>query len=310
MRAHGLTSGRSKDRPPHCYRAIKTLASLSLCSVILLSGWLVGADPSDPTGADIHCAWLDQESLELHIGLALPAETPESPMWVLTVAADRFSDGIYAWQLHLSEQFESVLIIPNDFLTARNFSLSQVGIEVVEHVPGAFLRLRIPRYDVIAELIAPGDRVDVHALWMQQTPIVSFAVPAPGDGTVATSIAGGGATVDEPEPHGEPSTSPLPDRDEYRRGEPIVWRFVLLDGESGDPMLRVGASFTLARAQEKGPYEIVLLRWIQQDPETGILEYEIGTASLDAGTYELIVATMLSAEAYRMQVRILPPAAD
>ncbi|MFC2099373.1 hypothetical protein ACFLSF_00875 [Candidatus Bipolaricaulota bacterium] len=307
MRAHSAASGPSKGRPPFWCAFVRALAIPTLFCALLTIAW--GSAKADDTvfdGGATHCAWVDGASLELHIELDAPGDVAQPMTWVLTVTADRSADGIFAWQMHLGEGIESVLIIPNDFLTARNFTLSQIGIEMLGQAAGASLRLRIPRREVIAELVAPGNRIDVHALWIQQAPIVSLTVP-PATESVALE-AGGGATADESELSGEPSTSPLPTTSVYVRGEVIRRRFVRLDDKTGEPMLRVGSSYTLARAHENAPYEIVRVARIAQDPVTGILEYEIDTAPLQEGTYELIIVTALSAETYRLKLTILSSA--
>ena len=220
--------------------------------------------------------WLDGEVLELRIEMAEAGDAADGLTWVVTAVANRFADGIFAWQLHLSPQLESFLVIPNDFLTARNFSFAQLGIGVLQYEPGALLHIQIPRFGPIPELVSPGDRLDLHALWIAQAPLVSMVVPE-----LSAGPAGAGAEADV-DLSGSVSADPLPATREFARGALIQNRFLLEEGFTG-------ASLTLARKREETGYEIVRVHWLRPDPDTGIVSYALDTLGLAIGSYELVI---------------------
>jgi hypothetical protein len=54
--------------------------------------------------------------------------------------------------------------------------MGYLRVEVVASDPGRSLSLRTPRFGPIPELVAPGDAIEVHALWLQQQPIVTASL--------------------------------------------------------------------------------------------------------------------------------------
>jgi len=235
--------------------------------------------------------WLDGEVLELRIEMAEAGDAADGLTWVVTAVANRFADGIFAWQLHLSPQLESFLVIPNDFLTARNFSFAQLGIGVLQYEPGALLHIQIPRFGPIPELVSPGDRLDLHALWIGQAPLASMVVPE-----LSAAPAGAGAEADVDLP-GSLSADPLPAAREFARGELIERRFLLEEGFTG-------ASLTLARKTEQTGYEIVRVHWLRPDPDTGIVSYALDTLGLAIGSYELVITLTPVGPTHRSSIEI------
>jgi len=225
----------------------------------------------------------------------------ESHVWVLTAVAHRFEDGVFAWQLHCSETMDSILIVPNDFLTARHFSTGQLGIDIVLTADGEGLAVRLPIAGPIPRLIVPGDVLELHALWIQQSPLTSIVVPAVD--TVAAEPAGGGAGL----PEQAPSSSLLPTAVAYHQGEPIEHRFALTeasdDGESGP---RIVLSYTLMRLRDGRASEFVRFAHIAYDAPTGTYSYSIDTSSLTVGAYRLLVGSSDGTLSVHMDLSILP----
>jgi len=224
-------------------------------------------------------------------------ELPATATWVMTLLADRFADGVFAWQLHTSEGFESLLVIPNDFLTIRNFLPAALDIEIVRSNAEGRIEIRIPRKGPIPNLVSPGDRVRIHALWIRSEPLVEFAVPERGE------AAGGGGSAKGKGPR----TDPLPEERVFYRGETIENSFVLIDPETGKPRMYVAASYSLLRLREGEADQFLRFAQIAQDPDTGIFSYEIDTTRLTAGEYRLIISIGTGDESSEKVVEIIDP---
>lgn len=275
-----------------------------------LAVWATAAGAAEAfAGGRADVLWDDADVLSVRVALNdPPPEDALSLMWVVTVLADRFADGILAWQLHLSPTHESVVVIPNDFLTARSFPLAALGIEVVEHDAGQTLHIRIPRRAPILEFIAPGDRLEVHALWVQQEPLVTSRIP--------DSAGGGGTAVAAEDVHAEDEGAaesealtavPVPLLDVWPRGEALRHAFLLLDPRDGSVVAWGAATIAFLRIDEEGNPEIVEYLYRTPDPETGKIEYAFETSDLEEGVYEIIVWTSVSAESARRRIRIAAP---
>ncbi|RLE37747.1 hypothetical protein DRJ12_02415, partial [Candidatus Acetothermia bacterium] len=215
--------------------------------------------------------------------------------WVVTLIADRFADGIFAWQLHSSGSFESVLVIPNDFLTIRNFLPEALGIGITRSEQAGTFEVRIPKEEPVPNLVTPGDKIRIHALWIKSAPLVGFTVPESGE-----APAGGGGSAES-----EPGTDPLPAGDVFTRGEMIENSFVLIDPETGESRMYVAASYSLLRIWEGKADEFLRFAQIAQDPETGVLSYEIDTTRLSAGKYRLIISIGRGDERYEKTLEII-----
>jgi len=243
--------------------------------------------------------WVEGDVFSLGVRLEEGrGETASSEMWVVTLLADRFANGVFAWQLHYGEAFQNVLVVPNDFLTARKFSLEQLGIEVEHHQQGLELVLRIPCSGPLPALIAVGDRIAVHALWLQQEPLVVLDVRSE-----PTAVVEGGGGVSE-------TQEMVPPRSTYEQGEPIRHRFTVRDPETGDIVRFITASYTLLRVREGRSDEFVRFSHITRDPETGAFEYEIDTTKLREGEYRLIVAWSPNGETAVVTLRIIAPSSN
>jgi len=203
----------------------------------------------------LDCTWtLDSQYLEIRAGIDDSSIPSETHMWVLTVHTHRFEDGVFAWQLHYSEDIDSVLVIPNDFLTARHFTTLQLGIEIEFHELGNELSLRIPSQGPLPRLVAEGDLIELHALWIQQQPLASMRIPLLDN--LAAQQAGGGASVPGEETQ-TISSSPLPSLHIYEQGESISHQFVLEKPSEPDDIQRVVLSYTLMRVHEHRANEFV-----------------------------------------------------
>jgi len=235
--------------------------------------------------------WLEDGILDLRIEMAEVADATDGLTWVVTASTDRFQDGLFAWQLHWGTQLESFLVIPNDFLTARNFSFAQLGISVIEYEAGELLHIQFPRFGPIPELVSPGDRLDLHALWIGQAPVISMSVPKP-----EVALAGAGAELDI-DSTGVLSADPLPTMRALVRGGLIEGRFMLEAGFTG-------ASLTLARKTETASYEIVRVHWLRPDPSTGIVSYSMDTLGLAVGSYELVITLTPIGPTHRCTIEI------
>ena len=216
--------------------------------------------------------------------VALDAATPQTSseplVWVLTVDAFRFGDGIHSWQLHLSTTHASVVVIPNDFLVTQQFTLGQLHIDASASEPGKVLSLLVPRTGPIPEPIAPGDAIEVHALWIQQPPLTSIRVPERS----TTSGAGGG--IEDP---CAGAACYVPAQTVYAQGTPLSHAFPLMNAETGAPVDGGSARIALVRVSEGLADELISYLYREPDPATGLVSYEFDTSSLVAGDYDLIV---------------------
>jgi hypothetical protein len=224
-------------------------------------------------------------------------------MWVLTVYSHRFEDGIFAWQIHYSETIDSVLVLPNDFLTARNFTTEQLGIEAELAASGASLSLRLPILGAIPRLIGDGDLIDLHALWIQQEPLISMILPGPEG--LAILPAGGGASV--PASESEPvSTSMLPDVGVFVQGQPISHQFALQDPLATDGLQRLVLSYTLMRLHDDRSSEFARFAHVLYNFDTALYSYTIDTSALEPGHYRLLIGASNSSSSYQMELEIVP----
>ena len=249
-------------------------------------------------GGTLDILWADEATLVVHVVLDTPAPqtTSAALMWVVTVHAARFADGIASWQLHLSPTYASIVVIPNDFLATQRFTLEQLRVEVVASDPGRSLSLRIPRSGPIPELVVPGHAIDVHALWLQQPPIVTAFLP-----DVEPEGAGGGE-----QEGGRDRLIPL--ETAYILGAMIRHAFVLMDPATKQPALDGAALVGFVRIGGDGAGELVRYLYCEVDPETGVVTYEIDTTGLAAGTYEIIVrATPGATERRRIELVATSP---
>ena len=265
---------------------------------------------AESTGSDhgsLNMTWSDdQQHLDVQVATIAPASGAESHVWILTVYGHRFADGIFAFQIHYSAAMDSVLVLPNDFLTARNFTTEQLGIETELSDDGSQLSLRLPILGAIPRLIAEGDLVEVHALWVQQEPLLSAYVPAPGV-SAALLPAGGGATV--PGSSIKPtSTSPLPDPRSFVQGQSIDHQFSLGDVTAlGDGLQRIVLSYTLMRLHDDRTSDFVRFAHIAYDFDTSLYSYSIDTANLAPGRYSLIIGSSNSSVSTRAELEITAP---
>ncbi len=254
-------------------------------------------------GGWLDCTWsLDSHYLMIQAGIddsSIPADTY---MWVLTVYSHRFEDGLFAWQIHYSEDIDSVLVLPNDFLTARHFTTLQLGIEVELAVSGTELRLRLPIHGTIPRLIVAGDLIELHALWIQQESLISMRVPAPEN--LAVIQMGGGASIPASESE-TISTSPLPEVDRFEQGQPISHQFTLQGTPAPDVLQRIVLSYTLMRLHENQASEFVRFAHISYDFDTNIYSYTIDTSRLEPGRYSLLIGSSNSELSYRMELEII-----
>ena len=254
-------------------------------------------------GGWLDCTWsLDSQYLTIQAGIDDSSTPAETHMWVLTVYSHRFEDGEFAWQLHYSEDIDSVLVLPNDFLTARHFTTLQLGIDIESHEPGSKLSLRIPSQGPLPGLVAAGDLIELHALWIQQPPLVAMHVPAPE--VLAEQQAGGGASIPESE-SGKMSSSPLPTRYRYEQGEPISHQFILEKSPESDGIQRIVLSYTLMRVHENRADEFARFAHISYDFDTGIYSYTIDTSGLELGRYSLLIGFSNSALSSRIELEIV-----
>jgi hypothetical protein len=219
-------------------------------------------------GGTLDVSWADDATLSVEIVLdAAPASVGNTaPMWVLTVNARRFADGIHSWQLHLGPTHQSIVVVPNDFLVTQRFTFAQLRVEVAAFEPGKTMSLRIPRSGAIPNLIVPGDPLEVHALWIQQAPLALARVPEP---SVASPY--------------------VPSETVYEQGTPIRHAFYLTDPATGAPPELGAATIALMRRRENAADEIVRYIYRALDPSTGLISYEFDTTNLPAGIYALVV---------------------
>lgn len=253
-------------------------------------------------GGWLDCTWSqDAQYLEIRAGIDEPLSPSEAHMWVLTVYGHRFEDGIFAWQLHYSEDLDSVLVLPNDFLTARHFTTAQLGIGIESQELSSELTVRIPSQGPLPMLAAPGDLIEMHALWIQQPPLVSMLIPVLDN--LASQQAGGGATTPGREAQAM-STSPLPTRHRYEQGELISHQFIIEKTPDSDETQRIVLSYSLLRVHHDGPDEFARFSHIPFDFETETYLYEIDTTGLPPGTYRLLIGSANTALTFRMDLEI------
>jgi len=287
-------------RPPLPKNGVKMNGrSIALFVFILISSSVaVQADRIAFDAGYVECGWVNETTLV--VAAQLNEVLGQNGTWVLTVIADRFDDGIFAWQLHASASYKSVLVMPNDFLTARNFLPESLDVETDLAEDGGKIEVRIPKDGPIPNLVAPGDLIRIHALWIGSEPLVEFPVP---DFTVRISAGGGGGAEE-----GGIRTDPLPAGSVFPRGEKIANSFVLIDPDTGSPRLYVAASYSLLRIREGKADEFLRFAQIEQDRETGLLSYEIDTARLTPGKYRLIVTVGPGEERFEKVLEIVSPA--
>jgi hypothetical protein len=265
-----------------------------LAAMCALASFAAAAETTAFPGGTLDVLWSDEATLSLRV--VLDASAPQTAsttalMWVVTVHASRFADGITSWQLHLSPTYASVVVIPNDFLATQRFTLEQLRVEVAASDPGRSLSLRIPRYGSIPELVAPGDAIEVHALWLQQAPIVTACLP-----DIEPEGAGGGGR----EGGGDKL---VPPQQICTFGATIRHEFVLMDPATERPALEGAVRVGLVRIRGEGAGELVRYLFCEADPKTGVVMYEIDTTGLVAGTYEIIVhATPGTTERQRIEI--------
>jgi len=259
----------------------------------------LGAGEVTFVGGHAELSW-SAEGGWLEIEAAVANGDADTHVWVLTVSTRRFDDGLFAWQLHLSETVDSVLVLPNDFLTARHFSTAQLGIATALSPDGCGLVIRIPTDGPIPNFVAPGDVIELHALWIQQAPLASVVV-APVN-TLAVGPAGGGGDAAVT----DPATSPLPTATVYRRGEPIAHRFVLVNPPADEDGSRVVLSYTLMAVHDGRASEFARFAHITYDAATGTYSYSIDTTSLAAGAYRLLIGSSNGTLATQIDLSIVP----
>ncbi len=253
-----------------------------ICVIPLLCAGVAQAETTSFPNGTLNVFWVSDTVLSVSLSLdaPLPQTGGVSLMWVVTVNAVRFADGIHSWQLHASSTHRSIVVIPNDFLVARQFGLAQVGIEVATFEPGKALSLLIPRKGAIPELVVPGDTLEVHALWIQQGPLATVLVPEP-----APASGAGGEAAD---PVAE-ATSCVPAQTVYALGDTLAHSFPLAapaDDASAEPG---SARVALVCVRAGLADELVRYLYVEPDPVTGLVSYRLDTAGLTTGDYDLIV---------------------
>jgi len=278
---------------------MRGLVAIVLCG--LFAGAVLAADHSFDTGM-VAFEWLNnEETLRIHALITEPETGPpiDSHTWVITALVNRFEDGLFAWQVHLSEDHRSVVVIPNDFLTATGFTFEQLGIQLMSYQRASELELWIPRGSGNLSLIEPGDEIAVHALWLQQEPLLTVALLSEAaGGTILAEAAGAvgeASEIAEVEPEPVPEIpadrSPLPSRLIYGRGDPIEHAFQLIDDETGLPVTWAGIGGSLLLPQEGGADALVWFSNVPFDPVTATYHYEIDTTDLEPGMYKLLISS-------------------
>ncbi len=294
-----------RDQPP-AHRPLALMRALTLVSIlVVIASCVAGADETPFDGGWMRCAWsADGQSLTVQAAVDARPEDSGSSVWVLTAYSHRFEDGVFGWQIHVGGGADSILVLPNDFLTARLFTMEQLGIELQLADAGSELSLRFPAAGVIPRLVAPGDQLELHALWVQQPSLVTMAVPA--DDTPAQDAdrdAGGGASA-ESGIGAEVSSSPLPQLDNYEQGQPIAHAFILA-GPMSVGETRTVLSYTLMRVHDRNADEFVRFSHISFDRDTGVYSYAIDTSNLAAGEYRLLIGSSDGTISDRMDLTIL-----
>jgi len=274
-------------------------------SVLLATSVLCGAEAWVMDEAIVEILW--EEGLHAAI-LRVRLDDPNPPTegtatWVITSSAQRFRDGVYAWQLHFGDD-PNVLVIPNDFLMIRRFTFDQLGIEVLTHLFSRELALRIPRAGMIPNLILPNDSLDVHALWVRMEPLATVAVPPFRE---MAMTAGGGAAIEEADASAQSlSSTLLPEQSVFLVGEPIRHWFVLIDPRTGEPDLWAFAQCELVRRSGDG-WTILQHFAIPVEEDTGVFRLDIDTAALEPAVYELSIWCSSAGCAASKQIEIREP---
>jgi len=279
--------------------------TLSLLVVfVLLHGVFACAEETSFNGGTLKCQWTpDSQTLIIEAAVDAFPQSDVLPAWILTVTCDRFEDGVFAWQIHYGEAIDSVFVLPNDFLTARHFATGQLGIEaqLTSTASGPAILLKIPALGIIPRLAAPGDRIGLHALWVQQSPLATITIPSLPE-QLAEQAGGGGSL---PAAADLVTSSPLPDISSYSRGQPLAHRFILQQQTDGsDQPARIVFSYTLMRLHDGQTAEFVRFAHISYDVDTRIYSYVIDTSKLTPGRYSLLIGSPGSDSTYQMELTI------
>lgn len=298
------SSSATHERTPHPAIVLGgcPLFRTALLFAVLLLLIAPGTLPDTALSVD----WEDGGVCVLSVSLSDAADA-SGGVWVVTLKADRYEDGVFAWQLHWSPEQANVIVLPNDFLTSRAFTPDQLGI--IAELGDEAWTLRIPRSEAIPQLIAPGDTLRIHALWIQQEPLGSVTVPEATVAAAAIAGAGGGQPAAPPEtqvavPAGTPSNEPLPLQNVYVAGEPILHRFIPVDPETGLARIGVHATATLLRVFKDKPPDLLIYKILQPDGH-GALDLRIETTDLASGTYELFVWISGEEHAHSMRLELM-----
>ena len=268
--------------------------------------------------------WTPAGFLSLEIRLSENVPQPQegaTATWVITEHAHRFADDLYAWQIHFSEGFGNFMIIPNDFLATSAFALVDVGILADTDYIWTELHVGIPEVAFSRSLVATGDVLDIHAIWVQLEPLFTVAIPekeAVAEGGEQPAGGGGAVVGVEQEDSGSDVEYATPDELElgydwlptqtvYPHGEAIEHRFILLDPGTGEPAEWASATINLLRIPEEGPRQIILFEVMTGDPNTGVFEYRIDASALSPGSYELIIWTSAEPVSRRLRIEITAP---
>lgn len=208
---------------------------------------------------------------------------------------------MFAWQLHCNDALDSVLVLPNDFLTARHFTTAQLGISVSMHAAQGRLSVHMPSETSIPRLIAPGDVLEVIALWIQQAPIATFILGQEAETLADAAFAGGGGSIAD-------EGSVLPTQRIYVQGHPISHPFTLDLEPVRAPLDRLVFSCTVMKLPEGGGSpQFVRFSHISYNQETNSYAYSIDTATLAPGRDRLIIGGTNIDLTKRAEIEILAP---
>jgi hypothetical protein len=97
----------------------------------------------------------------------------------------------------------------------------------------------------------------------------------------------------------------VPGETTYVQGSAIRGAFPLVDADTGEPIEGAFARIALLRQDAGSADRLVAYQYQEPDADTGILTYEISTADLAPGTYELVVWVSPPGEAMRKSLEIL-----
>lgn len=269
-----------------------------IAMILALSAWGTCAETTRFPDGVLDLAWIG-EGLSIRVVLSNGVQTDNpSPMWVVTLNARRFDDGVHSWQIHLSTSHQSLVMIPNDFLVAQRFSLQQVGVGIVALPSASEVALLIPRTGVVPGLVAPGDLLEIHALWIRQKPLVAVRIPD-------VSEAGSGGQSEE---EGTGTSLYMPAETVLVVGTPIRHTFALVDKETGQPIYGAYARIALVRITESLAEALVDYAYCEPSGEAGLVTYEFETGRLEAGTYDLIVWVGPPGAVMRHRLELVSPA--